>query len=144
KEDRDFANMGRSALRMDPDVIVLGELRDEDTARVMIRAAITGHLVFSTIHTNSATAIITRLVDMGISPVLLGDPNVLNCLICQRLVPKLCPHCTTPIENSALHQPYLQRWLPVIGDCIESVRVRGKNCVYCKGIGISGRTVVAE
>ena len=96
--------MGRSALRMDPDVIVLGELRDEDTAHVMIRAAITGHLVFSTIHTNSATAIVTRLVDMGISPVLLGDPNVLNGLICQRLMPKLCRHCAIPIMDSALHQ----------------------------------------
>ncbi len=144
KEDRDFANMGRSALRMDPDVIVLGELRDEETAHVMIRAAITGHLVFSTIHTNNATAIITRLVDMGISPVLLGDPHVLNCLVCQRLIPKLCEHCAMPIAESAAHQHALQRWLPMLGEHSEKVRVRGKNCSYCKGSGISGRTVIAE
>lgn len=145
KEDRDFANMGRSALRMDPDVIVLGELRDEETARVMIRAAITGHLVFSTIHTNNATAIITRLVDMGISPVLLGDPNVLNSLICQRLLPKLCQHCAVPLTNSPLHQAYLARWQSIIGENIEQIRIRGgKNCSYCKGTGISGRTVIAE
>jgi len=144
KEDRDFANMGRSALRMDPDVIVLGELRDEETARVMIRAAITGHLVFSTVHTNSATAIVTRLVDMGVSPVLLADPNVLDCLICQRLVPKLCKHCAAPIKNSTLHQAYLPHWLPVLGEHLQNIRVRGKNCTHCKGTGISGRTVVAE
>lgn len=103
-DDRGFANMGRSTLRMDPDVIVLGEMRDEDTARVMTRAAITGHLVFSTLHTNTAPAIITRLVDMGISPTLLSDPNLLVCLICQRLMPKLCAHCATPISESTAHK----------------------------------------
>ena len=146
KEDRDFANMGRSALRMDPDVIVLGEMRDEETARVMIRASITGHLVFSTIHTNSATAIVTRLIDMGISPILLGDPHVLNCLICQRLLPKLCQRCAQPLSSSALHQPHLARWEAVLGEHLSTVRVRGnnKNCAYCKGTGIGGRTVVAE
>ncbi len=66
KEDRGFASMGRAALRMDPDVIILGEMRDEDTAHVMVRASITGHLVLTTVHTNRATAIITRLVDMGV------------------------------------------------------------------------------
>src|SRR6185312_6501192 len=110
KEDRDFASMGRASLRMDPDVIALGELRDEDTARVLVRAAITGHLVFSTIHTHTATAIVTRLMDMGISPVLLSDPSVLVCLICQRLAPTLCKRCMAPITSSAAHQAYLARW----------------------------------
>ena len=97
-DDRGFASMGRSALRMDPDVIVLGEMRDEDTAKVMTRAAITGHLVFSTLHTNTAPAIITRMVDMGISANLLSDPHLLACLICQRLLPKLCEHCSIPMN----------------------------------------------
>src|SRR5206468_3761180 len=79
--DRGFANMKRTVLRMDPDVIVLGEIRDEDTAHIMARAAITGHLVFSTVHTNTATDIITRLVDLGISRALLASPNLLVCLM---------------------------------------------------------------
>ena len=90
KEDRNFAAMGRASLRMDPDVLVLGETRDEDTAAVLVRAAITGHLVFTTIHTNSAPAIVTRLADMKIPRGLLADPNLLVCLIFQRLASKLC------------------------------------------------------
>lgn len=145
KEDRDFAYLGRAALRMDPDIIVLGEMRDEDTARVLIRAAITGHLVFSTVHTNSASAIVTRLVDMGISPMLLGDPNVLNCLICQRLVPKLCSKCSVSITESQFHQEHFPRWQKLFGDDFAKLRVRGhKKCSACKGAGISGRTVIAE
>jgi type IV pilus assembly protein PilB len=126
KDDRDFASMGKATLRMDPDVIVLGEMRDEETARVMVRASITGHLVFSTLHTNSATAIITRLVDMGISPVLLSDPNLLVCLICQRLLPVLCDVCAVTLE--------------------EGYRARNTHahCAACHGLGIKGRTVVAE
>ena len=145
KEDRDFASMGRSALRMDPDIIMLGELRDEETARVMIRAAITGHLVLSTIHTNSATAIVTRLVDMGVSPALLGDPNVLDCLICQRLVPKLCPKCSVPLKKSNAPKANLERWQQLLGDDSKQARTRGEpNCQYCKNAGIVGRTVIAE
>lgn len=128
KDDRDFASMGKATLRMDPDVIVLGEMRDEETARVMGRASITGHLVFSTLHTNSATAIITRLVDMGISPVLLSDPNLLVCLICQRLLPVLCNSCAKQVLGS------------------EGFRERNTDgdCEVCNGTGIKGRTVVAE
>lgn len=142
--DRSFASMGRASLRMDPDVIVLGEMRDEDTAGVMVRAAITGHLVFSTLHTNTATGIVTRLVDMGISPNLLSDPNLLACLICQRLVPKLCQYCAQPLTTSSSHQPYLARWQSVFGENLNTLKVRGKNCDHCKGLGVSGRTVVAE
>lgn len=144
KEDRDFAGLARSSLRMDPDVIVLGELRDEETARVMIRAAITGHVVFSTVHTHTATAIITRLMDMGVSLNLLCDPSVLVCLICQRLVPVLCHHCAVPLEQSAAHQADLPKWRKVFGDDFDHIRARGTECVHCKKTGISGRTVVAE
>lgn len=145
-DDRGFANMGRSSLRMDPDVIVLGEMRDEDTARVMTRAAITGHLVFSTLHTNTAPAIITRLVDMGISPSLLSDPNLLVCLICQRLLPKLCDACAIPLTESAVHKPHMARFKKAFTAAeIKKIRARGtSHCDKCHGLGISGRTVVAE
>lgn len=144
-DDRGFANMGRSSLRMDPDVIVLGEMRDEDTAKVMTRAAITGHLVFSTLHTNTAPAIITRLVDMGISPALLSDPNLLACLICQRLLPKLCQECATPLVESSEYKAHLTRWKKIFtASELKKLRVRGKHCDKCHGLGINGRTVVAE
>lgn len=143
-DDRGFANMGRSALRMDPDVIVLGEMRDEETARVMARAAITGHLIFSTLHTNTAPAIITRLVDMGISTSLLSDPNLLVCLICQRLVPKLCKHCARSIADAPEYKEHFPRWEKIFGDTMQSFKVRGKRCDKCQSSGISGRTVIAE
>lgn len=145
KDDRSFASLGRAALRMDPDVIVLGEIRDGDTAKVMTRAAITGHLVFSTLHTNSAPNIITRLVDMGISSSLLSDSNLLVCLICQRLALRLCQHCSIPVTDSAIHHIYLSRWREVFGDNMQQVRARGRrNCAHCDNTGIAGRTVVAE
>ncbi|HLD16888.1 MAG TPA: ATPase, T2SS/T4P/T4SS family, partial [Coxiellaceae bacterium] len=142
--DRSFASMARTALRMDPDVIVLGEMRDEDTAAVMVRAAITGHLVFSTLHSNGAPEIITRLVDLGISRALLASPNMLVCLICQRLAPKLCDHCSQPLLGSEKHRPHLKRWKEMLGQDLSSVRVRGSHCAKCNGLGISGRSVVAE
>jgi len=143
--DRTFASFGRAALRMDPDYIILGEMRDEDTVRVMIRAALTGHLVMSTVHTNSATGIVTRLVDMNISPVMLSDAGLLVCLMFQRLVAKLCDHCKQPLSKSKAHAPHLARWTAVFGDKIKNIFARGEtNCPKCDGVGLSGRTVVAE
>lgn len=145
KEDRSFASMGRAALRMDPDVIILGEMRDEDTAHVMIRASITGHLVLTTLHTNRATAIITRLVDMGVSPVMLSDSSVLRCLLCQRLVPKVCPNCAVPLRSSLKHHDFIPDWEAVLGkEVIDSARARGPGCQSCFGTAVGGRTVVAE
>ncbi len=145
KEDRSFASMGRAALRMDPDVIILGEMRDEDTAHVMVRASITGHLVLTTLHTNRATAIITRLVDMGVSPVLLSDSSVLRCLICQRLIPKLCQNCAVPLKKSEKHQANIPDWEAVLGpEIINSAKARGPGCSKCHSTSVSGRTVVAE
>lgn len=145
KDDRSFASFGKAALRMDPDYIVLGEMRDEDTANVMVRAAITGHLVFSTIHTNSAPGIITRLVDMGISQVMLSDSNVLVCLIFQRLMPILCKHCDIPIAEAAAHKDHLHRWREVFGDEYVNLRARGEGeCKKCHNTGVGGRMVVAE
>lgn len=145
KEDRGFANMGRAALRMDPDVIIIGEMRDEDTAHVMVRASITGHLVLTTLHTNRATAIVTRLVDMGISPVLLSDSSVLRCLMCQRLIAKVCPHCAVPLRSSVRHQPYIADWEAVLGkEIINRAKARGPGCAKCNRTGVGGRVVVAE
>ena len=145
KEDRTFASMGKAALRMDPDVIILGEMRDEDTANVMVRASITGHLVLTTLHTNRATAIITRLVDMGISPVLLSDSSVLRCLLCQRLVPKVCKYCAIPLKDSIKHQAYLEDWEKVLGPKVMSTaKARGNGCKHCGNTAVGGRTVVAE
>ena len=145
KDDRSFASFGKAALRMDPDYIVLGEMRDEDTANVMVRAAITGHLVFSTIHTNSAPGIITRLVDMGISPVMLSDSNVLVCLIFQRLIPILCQECCIPIAQAKAHEDHLHRWHEIFGDDFNQLRARGEGeCKKCHSTSIGGRMVVAE
>lgn len=145
KEDRSFASMGRAALRMDPDVIILGEMRDEDTAHVMVRASITGHLVLTTLHTNRATAIITRLVDMGISPVLLSDSSVLRCLMCQRLIPKLCQFCAIPLRSSPKHQANIPDWEAVLGsETINVAKARGPGCSKCHKTSVGGRTVVAE
>jgi type IV pilus assembly protein PilB len=145
KEDRSFAMMGRAALRMDPDVIILGEMRDEDTAHVMVRASITGHLVLTTLHTNRATAIITRLVDMGISPVLLSDSSVLRCLMCQRLIAKVCEGCAVPLRSSEKHQPFLADWEAVLGkEVLDKARARGLGCDKCNRTSVGGRIVVAE
>lgn len=145
KEDRSFASMGRAALRMDPDVIILGEMRDEDTAHVMVRASITGHLVLTTLHTNRATAIVTRLVDMGISPVLLSDSSVLRCLMCQRLIAKVCPHCAIPLRTSPKHQEYIADWEAVLGkEILDRAKARGTGCQKCNRSGVGGRIVVAE
>lgn len=145
KEDRTFASMGRAALRMDPDVIILGEMRDEDTAHVMVRASITGHLVLTTLHTNRATAIVTRLVDMGISPVLLSDSSVLRCLMCQRLIAKVCPGCAIPLRSSPKHQPFIPDWEAVLGpEILDRAKARGHGCAQCNRSGVGGRIVVAE
>lgn len=145
KEDRSFASFGRASLRMDPDVIVLGEMRDEDTAAVMVRAAITGHLVYSTIHTNSAANIVTRLADLGISNVLLSDGSLLKCLMYQRLVATLCQDCCTPITESNLYTKKLPRWQAYFGEYFDHLRVRNLDpCDKCHRLGIKGRRVVAE
>jgi type II secretory ATPase GspE/PulE/Tfp pilus assembly ATPase PilB-like protein len=145
KADRSFAMMGRAALRMDPDVIILGEMRDEDTANVMVRASITGHLVLTTLHTNRATAIITRLVDMHISPVLLSDSSVLRCLMCQRLIAKVCDNCAIPLRSSPAHQSNIPDWEAVLGkEILDRAKARGKGCEKCHRSGVGGRIVVAE
>lgn len=146
KDNRSFANMTRQTLRMDPDCVTIGEVRDADTATMLARAAVTGHLVLSTVHTNSAVNIITRLSELGLSPTLLADPNFLVLLVFQRLIKKLCATCSIPLSESKRHQPYLESWKNVFGDAIQQMRANGNNinCLTCEGKGVKGRIVISE
>jgi len=132
-----FARALRSMLRQDPDVIMVGEIRDQDTARVAIQAALTGHLVLSTLHTNSAPGTFVRLTDMGIESYLLA--SAFNGVIAQRLARKICPHCRTSYypPDSALADA---GWL---GDK-ERVFFKGEGCNQCHDSGFRGRVGIFE
>lgn len=142
-----YARVSRALLRMDPDVIVIGEIRDIDVANTMLQAANTGHLVFTTLHTKGAINVISRLLDMGVSEKTLSESSVLLCIISQRLIPKLCPICAVPLnENLEQYKAYLPDWNQIFGDKIKHVKTRNMKglCSHCEGRGIIGRTAVAE
>lgn len=101
-----FANGLRTALRQDPDIIMVGEMRDKETVDIAIEASLTGHLVLSTIHTNNASETITRILNMGVQPFLI--PASLNIVIAQRLIKKLCQHCKVPMSLAELDPITLQ------------------------------------
>jgi len=130
-----FATALRSILRQDPDVIMIGEIRDEETASIAVRAALTGHLVFSTLHTNSAAATISRLIDMGIEPFLISS-SLLG-ILAQRLVRQLCNECK---EEDTLAEEFSKDYnLP------ENAKVyRAKGCLKCNYSGYSGRKSIGE
>ena len=132
-----FASGLRSILRQDPDIIAVGEIRDGETADIAMRAAITGHLVLSTLHTNDAPSTIDRLLDMGVESFLIS--SALKGIISQRLVRRICPNCRTEYTPSAEEQQMLR--LPV-----QPGRrfFRGKGCPMCFGTGYRGRTAVFE
>jgi type II secretory ATPase GspE/PulE/Tfp pilus assembly ATPase PilB-like protein len=132
-----FARALRSILRQDPDVIMVGEIRDQDTARVAIQAALTGHLVLSTLHTNSAPATFARLIDMNIEPYLLA--SAFNGIVAQRLARTICPHCRTSYypSDAALQDA---GWL---GDR-NRVFYKGEGCSQCHDSGYRGRKGVFE
>lgn len=135
----DFATGLRHILRQDPDVIMVGEIRDKETAEIAIQAALTGHLVLSTLHTNDAPSAITRLVDMGIEPYLLSSCIV--GVLAQRLVRRICPECKETYEPS-------QRELNSLGIKSETlpngILYRGKGCGHCYHTGFKGRQGVYE
>jgi general secretion pathway protein E len=135
-----FANALRSVLRQDPDVIMVGEMRDRETALIAIQAALTGHTVFSTVHTNNAAATVTRLVDMGIEPYLVS--STVMAVLAQRLVRKICTNCKTEIPAEAA----LLRELGVPEEEISGWKTlyRGKGCTQCKTTGYHGRTGIYE
>ncbi len=132
-----FANALRSILRHDPDIIMIGELRDRETAEVAVQAALTGHLVFSTLHTNDAPSGVTRLVDMGIERYLVAA--TLQGIVAQRLVRVVCAACAAPIDANDAQLMSFERF--AIG--MRGAR-RGRGCSECNGTGYRGRTGVYE
>ncbi len=134
----DFANGIRAILRQDPDIILIGEIRDEETATMAFRAAMTGHQVFSTLHTNSALGAVSRLIDIGIRPEIMAG-NIIG-VIAQRLVRKLCPQCKEAYEPSDLERKLLNIKLTPGPQVI----YRAKGCVHCDNQGYKGRTALME
>ncbi len=134
-----FASSLRSFLRQDPDIIMVGEIRDFETAQIAIQAALTGHLVMSTVHTNDAAGTITRLIDMGIEPFLITSSILL--ILAQRLVRKICTECKEPIKAN----PKLLLGLGVSRGDIDGFAVyRGKGCSLCSNTGYKGRIGLYE
>jgi len=135
KADITFANGLRSILRQDPDVIMVGEIRDKETAEVAIQASLTGHLVFSTLHTNDAPSSLTRLIDMGLEPFLISSSLIL--IVAQRLVRQICPKCK--VEYSPTPSA-----LQDLGLDAKVKFFRGKGCPACKNTGFLGRIGIFE
>ena len=139
KIDLTFGRALRSVLRQDPDIVLIGEIRDEETADIAIKFSLTGHLVFSTLHANDAPSTLTRLIDIGVPPYLVASS--LNLVMAQRLVRKICPNCIedyTPTE----------RELKDAGITPEEAKdinfKKGVGCVHCNNTGYSGRTGIFE
>jgi type II secretory ATPase GspE/PulE/Tfp pilus assembly ATPase PilB-like protein len=133
-----FASGLRAILRQDPNIVMVGEIRDFETAEIAIRAAMTGHLVFSTLHTNDAVSGITRLLDMGIEPFLLA--TVVRCFIAQRLVRTICPDCK---EETTYPMDYLREiGAPLLS--AGSKYYHGRGCEHCRQTGYRGRAAIYE
>lgn len=133
----DFANGIRSIMRQDPDIILVGEVRDEETAKMAFRAAMTGHQVFTTLHTHSALGVFARLIDMGISHEMMVG-NMIG-VIAQRLVRQLCPHCKLASKPTLAEKKVLRL---LIDDNMEICKAQG--CHHCALTGYRGRTVMME
>ena len=136
-----FASTLRSLLRFDPDTIMVGEMRDPETARIGLHAALTGHLVLTTLHTNSAAAAVPRLLDLGVPSYLIA--STLRCVVAQRLVRKLCPHCKAP------HQDVAGAATAVFSDLCGQLKIPKKlwkaiGCNHCGGSGYHGRIAIFE
>ncbi len=132
-----FASGLRSILRQDPDIVMIGEMRDSETAEIGIRAAITGHLVLSTLHTNDAPSSVVRLVDMGIEPFMVA--TALKGVIAQRLVRRICPHCKEGIPADVAEKRLLG-----INANEQAMHFKGKGCAACNHTGYAGRMGVYE
>ncbi len=134
-----FANALRSILRQDPDIIMIGEIRDTETAEIAIEAALTGHQVLSTMHCNDAPGAIARLDDMGIAPFLISSSVILSCA--QRLIRRICPHCKEPVT----YPPKMFEDLGIDPATLNGTQLfRGRGCERCKQSGYSGRFAVIE
>jgi MSHA biogenesis protein MshE len=140
KIELSFGRVLRSVLRHDPDVILVGEMRDQETAQIGLRAAITGHLVFSTLHTLDAASTPSRLIDMGTPAFMVG--TALQAVLAQRLVRVNCDTCAEPYELS----PQERSWLDASGERIagDARFMRGRGCSQCNGTGYQGRSGIYE
>jgi MSHA biogenesis protein MshE len=140
KIELSFARVLRSALRQDPDIVLVGEMRDQETAQIGLRAAMTGHLVLSTLHTNDAASTPLRLMDMGVPRYMVGGS--LQAVLAQRLVRVICESCSTPYQPTPLEANWLRAEL---GDRAATTSFfHGKGCSHCNGTGFRGRTGVYE
>ncbi len=135
---RSFAQCLRAILRQDPDILLVGEVRDQETAKIAIEASLTGHLVFTTLHTNDAPTAVTRLLDMGLEPFLLAA--TLETILAQRLVRTICPKCKAPYQPS--DEELLS--LNIRREGANQRFYYGKGCDHCKGTGYKGRTALFE
>ena len=132
-----FSAALRALLRQDPDVVMLGEIRDAETARIAVQASLTGHLVLSTLHTNDAPSSITRLINIGVEPYLISA--AVNAIIAQRLVRKICQNCKEPFQASAEMKEFMQ-----LQGFTSDKSFRGKGCDKCRKTGYSGRLGIYE
>jgi MSHA biogenesis protein MshE len=140
KIELSFARVLRSALRQDPDIVLVGEMRDQETAQIGLRAAMTGHLVLSTLHTNDAASTPLRLMDMGVPRYMVGGS--LQAVLAQRLVRVICESCSTEYRPQAPEYAWLR---PELRELAETTRFfHGKGCSHCNGTGYRGRTGVYE
>ena len=134
-----FGNALRSILRQDPDIVMIGEIRDTETAEIAVEAALTGHQVLSTMHCNDAAGAIARLDDMGIAPFLISSSVIIACA--QRLMRRICPHCKEPVS----YPPTMFRDLGITPDFFAGTAVyRGRGCERCNNTGYSGRAAIVE
>jgi len=135
-----FARSLRSILRQDPDIIMIGEMRDTETAQIAVQSALTGHLVLSTLHTNTAAGAITRLEDMGVERYLITSS--VNGVLAQRLVRRLCTDCREPVDvqNAAVKASGIERFLAAGQQEV----YRGRGCENCKDTGYRGRVAIHE
>jgi type IV pilus assembly protein PilB len=145
-----FASGLRQTLRQDPDIIMVGEIRDGETAELAVQAALTGHIVLSTLHTNTAVGVIPRLIDMGVEPFLL--PSALNLMVAQRLVRKICSKCRQAKEAPKSVQDVIAKEMAALPEDVKKtvgftapyVTYYANGCESCKGKGIEGRVALFE
>jgi general secretion pathway protein E len=146
ERSRLFSAAISNAMRLDPDTIMIGEIRDRASAQNAMRASMTGHQVWTTVHANSAVGIIDRLVDLGMPISLVADHTIITGLISQRLVKVLCSHCKRRVidHQSELTGATLSRLRQALSHEIDNVCIAGPGCDHCRHLGTVGRTVVAE
>ncbi len=137
-----FSNALRNILRTSPDILMVGEIRDRETAKTAIEAALTGHLVLSTLHTNDAPSALPRLIEMGVEPFLVS--SAINCVMAQRLIRKLCPNCKVPYEPDPVVLKNLD--FPMNGDSGDMIlyKANENGCAKCSGTGYKGRVGLYE